>query len=192
MNWLLFSLKSLQTVEREYLPTTMTQGLITLIPKSNEDTLIIDDWHPVCFLNNDYKIFALILAKRLKLVMDSMIDTTGFKNSKRHTVNNVRLVLDNLDYLELFEEDGLILFLDLYKAFDTVELQVNLQSLKKFGCGHYFSTAIKTIKMVIVLLNRCLVHLIIIRFNLWRGVRQGCPASQISLPDCSPALSGPR
>lgn len=51
-------------MERESFPTTVTQGLTTLIPKPNKDKLLIDNWRPICLLNNDYKIFALLLAKR--------------------------------------------------------------------------------------------------------------------------------
>lgn len=67
----------------------MTEGLITLIPKPNKDILLIDNWCPICLLNNDYKIFALMLAKRLKLVLDSIIDETksGFM-SGRHVMSS--------------------------------------------------------------------------------------------------------
>lgn len=49
--------------------------------------------------NNDYNILALILARRIKIVMYSIIDEaqSGFMPN-RHISNNVRLVLDLLDY----------------------------------------------------------------------------------------------
>lgn len=166
-----------ESLEKEHLPTTMTQGLTTLIPKPNKDTLLIDNWRPICLLNNDYKIFALVLAKRLKLVLNSFIDETqsGFM-TKRHITNNIRLVLDILDYPELIEDNGFILFLDFYKAFDTVEHKFILQSLTKFGFGIYFSKAIKTLykngNSSIKLMSGTSP-----RFNLSRGIRQGCPTS---------------
>lgn len=43
-----------ESIEKEHLPTTMTQGLTTLIPKPNKDKLFIDNWRPICLLNNDY------------------------------------------------------------------------------------------------------------------------------------------
>lgn len=49
------------------LPWSMTQGLITLIPKPNKNLLRIDNWRPICLLNNDYKILAIIFAKELQL-----------------------------------------------------------------------------------------------------------------------------
>ncbi len=45
---------------------------------------------------------------------------SGFMKG-RNISNNIRLVLDLLDYSDLVNEEALILFLDFYKAFDTVE-----------------------------------------------------------------------
>lgn len=104
----------------------MTQGLITLISKPNIDVLLIDNWHPICLLNNDYNIFALMLPKTMRLVMDPIIDETQSGLMSRHIVNNFRLVLDILDYPELSKEDGFIFFLDFYKAFDTGGASIHL------------------------------------------------------------------
>ena len=93
---------------------------VTLIPKPN--VLSIDNWRPISLLNNDYKIIALILARRLKEVIDKVIDEkhSGFLRG-RHISNNVILVLDVLDYSDLIADDSLILFIYFYKAFDTIE-----------------------------------------------------------------------
>lgn len=93
-----------ESIEKTLLPATLCQGLITLIPKLNKDPLLIDNWRPITLLNNDYKIIALVLAKRLKSVLHSIIDETqsGFMQ-KRHISNNIRLVLDVLDYSDLID-----------------------------------------------------------------------------------------
>lgn len=73
------------------------------------------------------------------MVWDSIIEETQSEfMSGRRIMNNIRLVLN------------IILFLDFYKAYNTVKHLFLLQLLKKFVFGNYFSTAIKT---VIVLLN---------------------------------------
>ncbi len=106
-----------ESIERALLPPTLCQGFITLISKPNKDPLLIDNWRPVTLLNNDYKIIALVLSKRLKGVLNNLIDEcqSGFLQ-KRHIFNNIRLVLDILDYSDFFSNDNLILFLDYYKA----------------------------------------------------------------------------
>jgi len=75
----------IESIENEYLPTSLTQGITVLIPKPNKDKLFLVNWRPICLLNNDYKILALLLARRLRSVLDSIIDETqsGFMN-KRH------------------------------------------------------------------------------------------------------------
>ncbi len=98
-----------ESIEKTVLPATLCQGLITLIPKSNKDPLFIDNWRPITLLNNDYNILALVLAKRLKHVLNSIIDETqsGFMQ-KRHISNNIRLVLDMMDYSDYINSDGFI------------------------------------------------------------------------------------
>ena len=48
------------------LPHSFRRAVITLIPKKG-DLADIANWRPVSLLNNDYKIFAKVLANRLKL-----------------------------------------------------------------------------------------------------------------------------
>lgn len=125
---------------------TMTQGLITLIPKSKKGPFIIDNWRPISLLNNDYKILAVVFAIRFKRVLNSIIDKnqSGFM-SNRHIFNNIRLVLDLIDYAGLINDDSFILFLDFFKAFNTVEHPFIYTCLYKLGFGPYFCNVIKTL-----------------------------------------------
>jgi len=49
--------------------------------------------------------------------------------------NNIRLVFDLIEFSLLIEEDGFILILDSYKAFDMVEHSFIFQTYKHFGFG---------------------------------------------------------
>lgn len=179
----------IECIGNESLPPTLTQGLITLIPKPNKDLLLIDNWRPICLLNNDYKIFATILAKRIKSVLDHVIDETqsGFMRN-RHISNNIRLVLDLIDYSDFCYDESFILFLDFYKAFDTLEHNFIFSALEKFGYGSYFRRAIKTMYTD----GNCSIRLqagTSPRFSLKRGVRQGCPISPYLFLLCSQLLT---
>ncbi len=79
-------------------------------------------------------------------MLGSIIDETqtGFI-PKRRIANNIRLVLDLLDYAELVKEESFILLLDFYKAFDSLEHTFILQSLHKFGFGDFFCKTIRTL-----------------------------------------------
>lgn len=111
------------------------------------------------------------------MILGSVIDETqSGLMPKRHITNNIRLVLDILEYCDLMNSDGFILFLDFYKAFNTVEHLFILEALYKYVFGTYFSTAIKTLYNNS---NSCikLTNGTSPRFNMQRGIRQGCPIS---------------
>ncbi len=179
----------LESVEQETLPPTLTQGLITLIPKPKKDHLLIDNWRPISLLNTDYKVFTSILAKRLKNVLDPITDETqsGFMR-KRHISNNIRLVLDLIDYSSLCSDNSLIFFLDFYKAFDTVEYNFIFQTVEHFGFGDFFCKAVKTMYSK----GNSSIRLksgTSSRFNLQRGIRQGSPASPYLFILCTQLLA---
>ncbi|XP_051811827.1 LINE-1 reverse transcriptase homolog isoform X1 [Acanthochromis polyacanthus] len=166
-----------ESIDRESLPATLTQGLITLIPKAKKDPLFLDNWRPISLLNNDYKIMASIFASRVKIVLPKIIDEcqSGFMRD-RHISNNIRLVLDILDYSDLVQDQSLILFLDFYKAFDSLEHGFMLSAIEKYGFGGFFQSALRTLYSNANSSIK-LSHGTTPRFPLNRGVRQGCPLS---------------
>jgi hypothetical protein len=52
--------------------STMKQGLISLIPKPDKDPSLIGNWRQITLLNVDYKLIALVYAKRLKKGIDTI------------------------------------------------------------------------------------------------------------------------
>ncbi|MGL4758187.1 MAG: hypothetical protein ACRCXZ_02540, partial [Patescibacteria group bacterium] len=70
----------IQCIELNELSTSMKQGLITLLPKPDKDTSILDNWHPITLLNVDYKILSYVYANRLKKGLGEIISDcqTGF------------------------------------------------------------------------------------------------------------------
>ncbi len=140
-------------------------------------------------LNIDYKILASIFSVRIKNTLDLIIDDTqsGFMRN-RHISNNIRLVLDFIDYPHLYSDKSFILFLDFHKAFDTVEHHFIFSALKKFGFGNYFIKTIKTLYFN----GNCSIKLragTSPRFNLNRGIRQGCPISPYLFLLCSQLIA---
>lgn len=166
-----------EAIEIGGLPPSMSQGLISLIPKSDKDRLNLDNWRPITLINSDAKLFSSIFAHRLKACLHSTIDDcqSGFM-SGRHIGNNIRLILDLIDYREFLNEDSLFLFVDFYKAFDTVEHHFIFDVLEFFGFGDYFQRAIRT------MYHNCnssvkLPFGTTARFKIGRGIKQGDPAA---------------
>ncbi len=159
------------------LTESMKQGVITLLPKPNKDILHLDSWRPITLLNSDYKLLASLYANRLKPCSEEIVSTTqsGFMKG-RNISNNIRLVLNFLDYSDLVNEEALILFLDFYKAFDTVEHNFMYHTLNYFGFGPTFKNMMHTFYNNIsssVSLSSGTSS----RFIVRRGIRQGCPIS---------------
>lgn len=166
-----------QCLLTEEMSHSMKQGMICLIPKPDKDPLIIENRCPITLLNMDYKILATIFALRLKIGLSSVISETqsGFMKNC-HISSNIRLVLDLIDCADKISSQALILFLDFYQAFDTVEHYFLFKTLEEFGFGATFISAVKMLYKDInssVLLYPYTTR----RFSITRSVRQGCPIS---------------
>ena len=106
----------------------------------------LSNWRPITLLNVDYKIATRALAKRLQVIMTSIInsDQTGYVKG-RYVGENVRLIEDVLRYTQKDEIPLVLLFLDFSKAFDSIDRNFLINSLKQFNFGHDFIKWIKTI-----------------------------------------------
>ena len=60
------------------------EGLITLIPQKDKDTLLIKNWRPVTLLNQDYKLATKAIAKRICSILPKLIhsDQTGLLKNR--------------------------------------------------------------------------------------------------------------
>ena len=68
------------------------RGIITLLPKKDKPTDVLNNLHPVTLLNVDYKIATKVVANRLAKVLPDIIcpNETGYVK-KRYIGENVRL-----------------------------------------------------------------------------------------------------
>ena len=165
-----------EAYEKGELSPSQKHGIVSLIFKKN-DPCLLKNWRPITLLNIDYKIAAHALAARLKKVMPKIINTDQNGYIKNRFIGfNIRLIQDIIDYSEKFNLDSCILFLDYTKAFDTIEWDFMLGSLKKFGFGESFQQWVKVLYTNItgsVKNNNWLTS----KYSLSRGIRQGCPLS---------------
>lgn len=60
-------------VEGQVMPATIQTEILSLLPKPRKDRLDVKNYRPISLLNNDYKIFAKLLAKRLEEVISPLI-----------------------------------------------------------------------------------------------------------------------
>lgn len=87
-----------EALEKAKIPQTWTEAIITIIHKEDTDPLIIQNYRPISLLNTDYKIFAIIIAERLKNILNNYIhpDQNGFLPGC-NIRNNMRVILNTLE-----------------------------------------------------------------------------------------------
>ncbi len=67
------------------------EAVISLIPKEGKDQLDCGNYQPISVLNQDYKIFTYIMAKRIENILPQIksLDQTGFIR-QRQTQDSIR------------------------------------------------------------------------------------------------------
>ena len=157
--------------------SSQRNGVITLIPKKDKDTLYLKNYRPISLLTVDYKILAKTLANRLKRCLETLIhsDQSGFLKG-RNIGNNVRLITDIIEYAKSNNLSGAILLLDIQKAFDSVSHNFLFQVLAKFNFGDNF---IRWIKVLYAERKSYITNYgnLTKSINMQRGIFQGCPIS---------------
>ena len=165
--------------ENNELSVDQRRAILTLLPKSDKDIRLLKNWRPISLLNTDYKILAKLLANRLQKVIPSLVseDQSGYIKG-RYIGENIRLILDIIEYTNLKINPGIIIFLDFEKAFDSISWDFLFKTLNAFNFGEYFLSWIK------ILYNKPLScvsnngHATQF-FEISRGIRQGCPISAL-------------
>lgn len=185
-----FLLQSLNyTYAHNKLSITQRDGLITLIPKKDKDTMILKNWRPITLLNQDYKLASKTIAKRLCTVLPKIInsDQTGFLKN-RYIGENIIRITNIMDYLDENNQAALLLSADFEKAFDCLEWKFVEYCLNKFNFGH---SLIKWVKLFHTDITTKVSN------NGWtsemfyptRGSRQGCPLSPYIFLICAEMLA---
>ena len=157
---------------------TQRMFVLSLLHKKG-DRSNISNYRPSTLTNCDYKIHAFVMANRLQVSIDDLVnkDQTAYVKG-RYIGVNARLVLDIFEYCEHFDKEGVLLFLDFHKAFDSVEWSFIFKVLEKINFGESF---IKWIKLMYT------NPLFRVKNNGWlsksckmsKGIRQGCQDSAL-------------
>jgi hypothetical protein len=111
----------LESFSKGDLSATQMRAVIRLIHKK-DDKKLLKNWRPISLLNTDYKILTTTLAKRLRNILPTIInsDQTAYIKG-RFKGQNIRLINDVIDFSMENDISGAIIFLDFEKAFDSLE-----------------------------------------------------------------------
>ena len=164
--------------DRNEMSFSQRLSVISLLYKK-DDKKLLKNYRPLSLSNIDYKVIAFCFARRLQKILRKLISVEQSAYVKgRYIGENARTILDIFEYCENYDHDGILLFLDFEKAFDSVEWNFLFKTLKKFNFGNNF------IKWMSILYTKPMFQ---IKNNGWisktcqmtRGIRQGCPISAI-------------
>lgn len=78
------------------------------------------------------------LSKRLKNALPSLICDQSIYVNGRFISDDVRLILDALQISDLLKLNGILVVVDIRKAFDSVNHQFLTEALKRYGFGKTF------------------------------------------------------
>uniref|UniRef100_A0A670KE03 Reverse transcriptase domain-containing protein n=1 Tax=Podarcis muralis TaxID=64176 RepID=A0A670KE03_PODMU len=181
-DWLIHPLADVcnKILRGEKAPETWKDAYITLIPKLDHDRSDVKNYRPISLLNVDYKIFANILANRLKKVLTEYIykDQTGFLLG-RHMIDNNGNLIDILERLEAKRNcKALLMFIDAEKAFDNISWLFMERNLERIEFGQEFLNSIKAIyseQKAKIIVNNVVSE----EIRIEKGTRQGCLLSAL-------------
>ena len=149
------------------------QAVITLIEKKDQDRCDLKNWRPISLLNVDAKIASKVIAERLKRVLPNLIheNQSGYVPD-RSICENIRSILDIMEYTKDNNKPGILFFIDFEKAFDSLEWDFLNKCLELFNFGPEF---IRWVNIFYKNTQSCVINngLCCEYFNIERGVRQG-------------------
>ena len=131
--------------EKGEMSCSQKQAVIALLVKSGKDLALLENWRPISLVNVNTKIMSKVIAARSKKVLPSVIhyNQTGYVKD-RFVGEAIRPMFDIMDFTAKENIQDLLLFVDFQKAFDSVEWEFLIESLKKFNFGRDFLQWVKT------------------------------------------------
>jgi hypothetical protein len=116
----------------------LNQALITLIPKK-EDATLVGDFRPISLVHSFSKLFSKLLANILKFRLGELV---GANQSAfvigRCLHDNFILVRQLARNINSRREKGVLIKLDLTRAFDSISWAFLFEVLRGLGFGHIF------------------------------------------------------
>ena len=171
----------LESIRHSYLIDKLTvsqnQAVIKLIGKKDRDKRFIKNWRPISLLNVDAKLISKALAERLKNVIPSLVSNNQIAYVKNRFISEGgRLISDIFEMTKSLQIDGILMTVDIEKAFDSVNHVFLISVLEKFSFGKDF---VKWIKILLKNQESCVINggKTSRYFQLKRGTRQEDPIS---------------
>ena len=164
-------------VNGTYLSENQRKAIITLLPKDGDLTLL-KSWRPVSLICCDIKIVAKLLAKRIKPLLYSLLSENQYCVQGRSIIDCNNKIRDILYYSGKNNVTGAIINVDWEKAFDRVNWDFLIKIMTRMGFPKFVLNWI--VNLYTNIQSVCLINgHFTDTFNIYKGVRQGCPLSMM-------------
>ena len=121
------------------LSTSKKQAIIKLIEKKARDKRVIKTWQPISLLSVDMKLISKVLATRLKSVISSIVNENHVAYANNRFIRESgTLISDVLQITNSLDIEGMLMTVDIEKAFDSINHSFLMCVLKKGGVGNDF------------------------------------------------------
>ena len=120
--------------KKGFLYKSARTGIISLIPKGSKDLPELQNLRPLVLLNIDSKILTKMLAQRIKPMLHKVI---GNQQTGQIYRANLRKFIDILMMLECEEKPFILITLDFFKCFNSIEHSSLFAALRYFNVGEY-------------------------------------------------------
>ena len=130
----------------EELTYTQRQGIIILLLKGKDlprDRL--NNWRPITLTKTDNKILAKMMARRMGLVVNKLINEDQVGYLRGRNISNILRNIDDVIYYLNMSDKAEYLALDYCKAFDSISKDFIIEAFKLFGFGEQFTKWVKTL-----------------------------------------------
>ena len=123
------------------LSISQRKGLIRLLPKRDKNPLFVSSWRPICLLDVDFKVLTKVFSLRLAASLPDLIhpDQKGFVPHRTIHENLMDLQSIIAD-VENNNSKGMLILLDIHKAFDTLSWSFLRKVLQQYNFPEYFVT----------------------------------------------------
>uniref|UniRef100_A0A803TKJ5 Reverse transcriptase domain-containing protein n=1 Tax=Anolis carolinensis TaxID=28377 RepID=A0A803TKJ5_ANOCA len=165
-------------MENKIIPETWKKSEIITILKPNKEETDPNSYRPITLSNVDYKIFMKIIANRLREIMPTLIeeDQYGFIK-KRMIADPIRNIINVIDHATRERRKLLLIKLDVYKAFDTINHNYLANLCEECNLGKNICGVIRELykENQAEIVNGSNSRTIEIK----SGTKQGCPLSPL-------------
>ncbi|GJT31588.1 RNA-directed DNA polymerase, eukaryota [Tanacetum coccineum] len=149
-------------------------SFITLIPKI-PDVKLVKDFRPICLIGSLYKIISKILANRLVLVLDDLVnEVQSAFVTDRQILDGPFILNEVYQWCKAKRKQSFVIKIDFEKAYDSVRWDYVGDVLSKFGFGEKWCGWIHEFfrsSRGSVLVNGSPT----IEFQFYKGLKQGDP-----------------